>query len=156
LRYLHRRGLVAADHARAVPFSSNAGLRNTWRTNRDTRAAPHKERSLAGVSWTLPGELGVYCEGHPQAYSIGPVLHERHSQYDLWPNPIADGERFRGKTFLVVGGMTEELRQAFEVVGPTQFMKYSESGQPATGWWLTVCRGFRGRFPTPDRISPHY
>jgi 4-amino-4-deoxy-L-arabinose transferase-like glycosyltransferase len=109
-----------------------------------------REPVLAGVSWTYPGELGVYCAGHPQGYSIGPVLGERHSQYDLWPNPITDGERFRGQTFLVVGGMTDEIKAGFDEVGPTVFVKHYERGQPITGWWLTVCRGYRGRFPMPS------
>jgi hypothetical protein len=108
-----------------------------------------REPVLAGVSWILPGELGVYCAGHPQGYCIGPVLRERHSQYDLWPNPLTDGERFRGQTFLVVGGMTDEVRAGFDEVWPTIFIKYHERGQPITGWWLTVCRGFHGRFPLP-------
>jgi 4-amino-4-deoxy-L-arabinose transferase-like glycosyltransferase len=118
------------------------------------RGLDGQEPVLAGVSWTLPGELGVYCKGHPQAYSIGPVLNERHSQYDIWPNPVTDGESFRGRTFLIVGGMTQELYEAFDEVWPTLFVPYSECGQPVTGWWLTVCRGFRGRFPMPTANTP--
>jgi 4-amino-4-deoxy-L-arabinose transferase-like glycosyltransferase len=114
------------------------------------------EPVLAGVSWTTPGELGVYCAGHPQAYSVGPALHERHSQYDLWPNPIADGERFRGRTFLIIGGVTGELREAFDEVWPAHLVVHRVRGQPVTGWVLTVCRGFRGRFPTADRTRLSY
>jgi Dolichyl-phosphate-mannose-protein mannosyltransferase len=108
------------------------------------------EPVLAGSGWSLPGELGVYCAGHPQAYSLGLRMGDRHSQYDLWPNPITDGERFRGQTFLVVGGMTDEIKAAFEEVWPTVFIKYHERGEPITGWWLTICRGYRGRFPMPS------
>jgi hypothetical protein len=121
------------------------------------RAVEGREPVLVGVSWTLPGELGVYCEGHPQAYSVGPVAHERHSQYDLWPNPVTDGDRFRGRTFLVVGGSTPELEQGFEWVGPSWFVTYRENGQPVSVWQLTVCHGFRGRFPAvSDGTHPHF
>jgi hypothetical protein len=120
------------------------------------RGIDGEEPVLAGVSWTFPGELGVYCAGHPQAYSVGPVLRERHSQYDLWPNPVADGERFRGRTFLVVGGMTDELRAAFEHVGPELFVVHRVRGQPVSGWLVTVCRNFRGRFPGVDPNLPLY
>jgi hypothetical protein len=115
-----------------------------------------QEPVLAGASWTFPGELGAYCADHPQAYSVGPVLHERHSQYDLWTNPIQDGEQFRGRTFLVIGGMTKELREAFTEVGPEQFIVYRVRGQPVTGWYLTVCHGFRGYFPGVDPNLPLY
>jgi hypothetical protein len=113
------------------------------------RAVEGREPTLAGVSWILPGELGVYCAGHPQAYSVGAVVGERHSQYDLWPNPVRDGEQFRGRTFVVVGGMTEELKAGFDWVGPTWFVSHKVHGQPVTGWFLTICRGYRGHFPTP-------
>jgi hypothetical protein len=113
------------------------------------RRAEGREPVLAGVGWTLPGELGVYCAGHPQAYSLGALTGERHSQYDLWPNPLHDGEPLRGRTFIVVGWPTEAVRGGFDWVGPTQFVTHRVHGQPVTGWFLTVCRGFRGRFPDP-------
>jgi hypothetical protein len=108
-----------------------------------------REPVLAGVNWTLPGELGLYCKGHPQAYSLGPVGGDRHSQYDLWPNPLTDGERFRGRTFVVVGDLTPELKEGFEVVWPTRFVTHWKRKQPVSVWPITVCTGFRGRFPAP-------
>jgi 4-amino-4-deoxy-L-arabinose transferase-like glycosyltransferase len=114
------------------------------------RTREGREPVLAGAGWILPGELGAYCDGHPQAYSIGAVVGERHSQYDLWPNPVRDGEQFRGRTFIVVGGMTEEMKAGFDWVGPTWFVTHRVAGEPVTGWFLTVCGGFRGHFPTPD------
>jgi hypothetical protein len=120
------------------------------------RTVDGEEPVLAGASWTTPGELGAYCAGHPQAYSVGPLLGERHSQYDLWPNPIADGERFRGRTFLVVGSVSDPMRAAFEEVWPGPAVVYRVRGQPVTGWVLTVCRGFRGRFTGPDHHLPLY
>ncbi len=99
---------------------------------------------LAGCSWNVPGELGVYCKDHPQAYSIGLVTGDRHSQYDLWLNPIDDAESFKGRTFVIVGGITPEVRAAFTSIEPTHEVKYSDQGQPLARWDVTVCHGFRG------------
>jgi 4-amino-4-deoxy-L-arabinose transferase-like glycosyltransferase len=102
---------------------------------------------LAACSWTHPGELGLYCSGHPAVYSVGSALGERHSQYDLWPGPVHQPEQFRGRTFLLVGGVTPEIRAAFDQVEPTRVVRYEECGQPISSWLITVCRGFRGFAP---------
>jgi 4-amino-4-deoxy-L-arabinose transferase-like glycosyltransferase len=115
-----------------------------------------REPILAGANWTLPGELGVYCKGHPQAYSLGPVTGDRHSQYDLWDSPFTDGERFRGRTFVVVGDLSPELMAAFEVVWPTRWVEHYKRGQRVAVWPITVCTGFRGRFPPPQDLASHY
>lgn len=104
------------------------------------------EPVLAGCCWNMPGELGAYCAGHPQAYSIGLCMGDRHSQYDLWPNPIANGEQFKGRTFVVVNGDVELLGNAFRKVFSLE-VKYEEKGQPITSWRLSVCRDFFGYFP---------
>jgi hypothetical protein len=110
------------------------------------RAEDNAEPVLAGVSWSQPGELGVYCAGHPQAYSLGLALGDRHSQYDLWPGPLADVAGFRGRTFIVVGA-DARLGQAFDHVDPPQVVTYAEAGRPVACWLVTVCRGYHG-FPT--------
>src|SRR5207244_4390344 len=33
---------------------------------------------LAATSWNLPGEIGFYCRGNPQVYSVGLALGDRH------------------------------------------------------------------------------
>jgi hypothetical protein len=104
------------------------------------------EPVLAGGSWNIPGELGLYCAGHPQAYSLGLLCGERHSQYDLWPGPLGQPDAFRGRTFLVVGTLTGEMASGFTRVEPARAVVYTEKGQPVAAWWLTVCHGFRG-FP---------
>ena len=113
------------------------------------------EPILAGCSWNMPGELGVYCAGHPQAYSIGLRMGDRHSQYDLWHNPIDDGDAFKGRTFLVVNGDEKQLRKAFRSVTTTE-VQYHEGGQPISSWRLAICRDFCGRFPPPQRQPDHY
>ncbi len=104
------------------------------------------EPVLAASSWALPGELGAYCAGHPQAYSLGLAMGDRHSQYDLWPNPLRDAAAFRGRTFIVVGWVSEEARKAFDRVEEPREVVYCEEGQPISSWTVTVCRGYRG-FP---------
>jgi hypothetical protein len=105
------------------------------------------EPSLAASSWTLPGELGFYCEGQPRVYSLGLALGDRWSQYDLWrPNPLQDAEQFADRTFIFVGSIDVRLGQAFACVEPPHQIVYSEQGQPIASWTVTVCRGFHG-FP---------
>jgi 4-amino-4-deoxy-L-arabinose transferase-like glycosyltransferase len=116
---------------------------------RDELRAAGVEAVLAGSNWSLPGELGFYCAGQPTVYSVGPPLGDRRSQYDLWrPNPVDDADRFRGRTFIIVGATDQALESAFEVVEPSRLVTYSEAGQPVATWAVTVCRGFRG-FPHP-------
>ena len=114
------------------------------------------EPILAGCSWNLPGELGVYCAGHPAAYSIGPIVGDRHSQYDLWPNPIADSAEFQGRTFIIVGGITPAVRAAFTALEPTQHIIYHENGQPIASWDVTVAHDFRGFASKAEAGERHY
>lgn len=111
------------------------------------RAEGMGEVVLAGQSWTLPGVLGVYCKGNPQAYTLGPVFGDRHSQYDFWPGPLND-EEFRGKTFLFIGDPSPVLKEGFEEVGPPREVVHYEQGRPISYWVLTVCKGYKG-FPKP-------
>jgi 4-amino-4-deoxy-L-arabinose transferase-like glycosyltransferase len=108
-----------------------------------------EEVVLAGASWSLPGELGFYCQGHPTVYSVGPALGDRHSQYDFWrPNPVADAAAFAGRTFIIVGASGMPYPDAFDRVDPPQWVTHREAGQPVATWPITVCHGFRG-FPRP-------
>src|SRR5262249_41934834 len=97
------------------------------------------EPVLAASSWALPGEIGFYCAGQPLVYSVGLAMGDRHSQYDLWrPNPVADRERFQGRTFIVVGWLSAEARQAFDKVEPAQIIWHTEQGEPINSWAVFV------------------
>jgi hypothetical protein len=103
------------------------------------------EPILAASSWTLPGELGFYCEGHPTVYSLGLALGDRWSQYDLWrPNPLWDPGAFLGRTFLFVGEPSPVLAEAFDRLDTPRVVEYQEQGQPIARWTVLVCRGYRG------------
>jgi hypothetical protein len=114
-----------------------------------------REPVLAGSSWNLPGELGVYCAGHPQAYSIGPIMGDRHSQYDFWLNPLDNGNDFKGRTFVVVNGDEKLLRKVFVSVKTSELI-YRERGEPIASWRLSVCRDFCGRFPQLEKKRGSY
>lgn len=119
------------------------------RVRREEKRRSGGDPLLAGMAWTLPGELGFYCDGHPVVYSFGSALLERKSQYDLWrPNPVADAQAFAGETFVYVGdeppaGVFDTLERAAEVT-------HAEGGVPLATWTVWVCRGYRGF----DRTTP--
>jgi hypothetical protein len=116
------------------------------------------EPLLAGSGWSVPGELGFYCAGHPVVYSLGLALGDRHSQYDLWhPNPAEDFAAFGGRTFIVVGNTAPSLYQAFAQVDPSRRVIHVERGQTIAIWGVTVCRGFRGFPATPEtKTAPSF
>jgi hypothetical protein len=110
------------------------------------------EPVLAGSGWTLPGELGFYCQGHPTVYSVGLVQGDRHSQYDWWrPNPVADRDDFRGRTFILVGDLSPQVWEAFASIDPPRTVTCYRKGQPLSLWPVNVCRGFQGFLGSPLR-----
>lgn len=106
---------------------------------------------LAGMRWTIPGELAFYCRGRPEAVSLGPALEDRHSQYDLWhPNPVADAQVFRGRSFVYVGEAIPAADRVFDRVEPPIRVVHAERGVPVSVWTVWVGHGFRG-FPEDYR-----
>jgi 4-amino-4-deoxy-L-arabinose transferase-like glycosyltransferase len=113
------------------------------------------EPLVAGMVWTLPGELGFYGRGHPGVYSFGAALEDRASQYDVWrPNPVADAQAFAGRTFVYVGETSSEVAAAFERLDGPRRVAYRENGVTVGEWKIWVGRGFRG-FPGRGR-PPRY
>jgi hypothetical protein len=103
------------------------------------------EPIIAGERWTLSGELAFHCDRQPTVYCVGQAFNDRESQYDLWrPNPVADIEQFRGRTFVVVGLDLERLRPAFEAFEPIRTSVYREQGTAIATWSIAVGHGFRG------------
>jgi hypothetical protein len=156
---------LAAEPTEANPtpvrrFDPSARLRG-WRTlaaeldrirervERDTGREP----VLAGMLWHAPGELSFYGRGRPEAYSFGPALEDRHSQYDLWrPNPTADAQAFRGRSFVYVGEAIPAADRVFDRMEPPIRVVHSEQGVPVSAWTVWVGHGFRG-FPEGYRRS---
>lgn len=112
-----------------------------------------REPVLAGMRWTTPGELAFYCRGRPEAYSLGAALEDRHSQYDVWrPNPVADAQVFRGRTFVYVGEAVPAADRVFDRVEQPFRVVYAENGVPVSAWTVWVMHGFRG-FPEGYRLT---
>ncbi|MBN9520873.1 glycosyltransferase family 39 protein [bacterium] len=108
---------------------------------------------LAATRWTTPGELSFYCRGRPEAYSFGPALEDRSSQYDLWrPNPTADAQAFRGRTFIYVGEAIPAADRVFDRVEAPFRVVHAEQGIPVSVWTVWVMHGFRG-FPEGYRLT---
>ena len=111
----------------------------------EVRRETGQDAVVAGMVWTTPGELAFYCRGHPEVYSAGLALSDRHSQHDLWrPNPVADAQAFRGRTFVYVGDVIPE--GTFDRLSPPVTVVHSEGGVPVAAWTVYVAHGFRG-FP---------
>jgi len=109
------------------------------------RAEENREPVLAGMVWTMPGELAFYCENHPEVFTFGLALADRHSQYDLWrPNPISDAQEFRGRTFVYVGDEIPDLKQWFDRAELPVEVTASDGNIPVAHWKVWVLRGFRG------------
>lgn len=117
------------------------------------RTATGEEPLIASMTWTVPGELGFYCRGHPTVYSFGLALADRFSQYDLWrPNPVLDAQDFHGRSFVYIG---EELpKAAFDRMELVQVVTPMADGVPVASWKIWVCRGFRGFGPLVERGHP--
>ena len=119
---------------------------------RERLRAEGTEPVLAGTNWSIPGEIGAYCAGHPPVYSIGIVQGDRHSQYDFWDGPVHSVEPFRGRTFIIIGDVYGPCLKGFEWHEPKQTIVYTEDGRPLAGWSVTVAHGFRG-FPEPKKAA---
>ena len=135
----------AARHHRAASRVEHARGRGRSVARADNRGN-RREPVLAGTYWTIPGHLASTCRGHPDVYSIGiPNRTDRHSQYDFWrPNPVADAQVFRGRTFVIVGQIGPELVAAFDRVEAPVRVIHAENGIPMEAWTVWVCHGFRG------------
>ncbi len=126
-------------------FDPSCRLRG-WRTLalevdrvREALRARGIEPVLAATNWALPGEIGFYCQGHPIVYNIGRTQGDRFSQYDFWfPNPIANPEEFKGKTFIIVGGVFDRLQSGFRRVDFAERVVHYEDGEPVSGWDIYI------------------
>lgn len=114
------------------------------------------EPVLAGTNWSLPGEMGFYCSNHPPVYSLGLLQGDRHSQYDLWDNPLENPKPFLGQTFIVVGGVGPAIAAGFDRVEPTKVLVFDVNGRPVAAWLVTVCRDFKGFPAVAGNQVEHY
>lgn len=103
------------------------------------------EPVLAGMNWILPGEISFYLPDHPQIFALGPAQGDRHSQYDIWrPNPLADPDLFRGKSFILINAQETTLAELFDSVERRDHVHYYEGEHLISSWSLAIGHGYRG------------
>jgi hypothetical protein len=138
---------------RLDPTARLAGWRTLAKAVDEVRA-DLDDPLIATMAWTVPGELAFYCDGQPPVYTFAPAVGDRFSQYDVWrPNPVADAQEFRGRTFVYVG--TELPHGVFERIERVRRVTHTEGGVPVASWTVWVGRGYRG-FDHAERKPPRY
>ncbi|MCU0704584.1 MAG: glycosyltransferase family 39 protein [Fimbriiglobus sp.] len=128
---------------RLDPTARLAGWRTLAKAVDEVRNELGEPAELVAMAWNVPGELAFYCAGQPTVYTFAPAVGDRFSQYDLWrPNPVADAQAFRGKTFVYVG--TELPHGVFDRIERVRRVTATDGGVPVATWDVWVGRGFRG------------
>lgn len=124
-----------------------------WRTlgaavdqvRQELRDQGEEEPIIAGDHWSVPGIVAFYCQGRPTAYSLGPIIGDRFSQYDFWrPNPVDDVNVFKGRTFIVIAEPHHYLTGAFARVEGSREVIHYNSGHPVNRWAIFVGRDYQG------------
>lgn len=64
---------------------------------------------IVADDYQLASQIAFYTPGEPSVYCLQAVLGDRQSQYDLWPNPIRNPDRFIGRPCIYVGARKPEL-----------------------------------------------
>ena len=106
--------------------------------------------------YQVASEVAFYCPGAPEVYSAESVLGGRLSQYDIWPNPCRDPERFIGRPCIYVGALHPELSTATSSgVTPlpglraVETVEYRLGNHPMQLWTIFAADQFMG-FDTPS------
>jgi hypothetical protein len=87
-------------------------------------------------------------------YTFAPGVGDRFSQYDVWrPNPMADAQAFRGRTFVYVGDRLPD--GVFDRLEFVRRVTHTEGGVPVASWQVWVGRGYRG-FGHAETTPPRY
>lgn len=121
------------------------------RIRQEFRDRGEQEPVIAGDHWSVPGMIAFYCQGRPTVYSLGPIVGDRHSQYDFWrPNPVADVDVFRGRDFILIGHPNEYLDKAFTRVEGERDVIHYAAGHPVNHWVVCIGRGYHGAEKRPQ------
>jgi len=101
--------------------------------------------------YQVASEIAFYCPGHPAVYCLQAVLGDRASQYDIWPNPIRDPERFVGRPCIYVGARKPELfggrdfsHAALRDARLVETVEYRLRGHLIRVWPVYVCQEYAG------------
>jgi 4-amino-4-deoxy-L-arabinose transferase-like glycosyltransferase len=122
---------------------------------RQTLRQQGEEPIVVATWYGLAAELAFYLPDQPRVYCISLASELRFSQYDLWrPNPLADPERFAGKTFLCVGPLSQSAQSGFASVQSGPAVVIQRYGYTIAREWIFVGQQFHG-FPPSDK-PPSY
>ncbi len=109
---------------------------------------------IVADDYQVASEIAFYCPGEPQVYCLQAALGDRQSQYDIWPNPIRDGEQFIGRPCIYVGVLKPELigqspasHVALPGVHLVETVEHRVRGHLIRVWPLYVCEEFAGLPP---------
>jgi len=113
--------------------------------------------------YQLASLIAFYCPGEPNVYCAQSALGGRYSQYDLWPNPIRDPQRFLGRPCIYVGAPRPELtgqRHGTQAALPglrrVRTVEHRVRGCPLRIGSIFVSDGFAGFAPRDPSLRPKY
>jgi hypothetical protein len=119
---------------------------------------------IATDDYQTASQIAFYCPGQPQVYCLQAALGDRQSQYDIWPNPIRDAERFVSRPCIYVGARKPEL---FGGVGlthvalpgvdqPVVTVEHCVRGRLVQIWPIYVCPRYAGLPNELTRALPRF
>jgi len=114
--------------------------------------------------YQVASQIAFYCPGHPPVYCLQAVLGDRASQYDIWPNPIRDAERFVGRPCVYVGARKPELfggpdvsHVALRDARLVETVEYRLRGHLIRVWPVYMCEEYAGLPPELlSRVGARY
>lgn len=103
-----------------------------------------QEPMLFGATWSYTGALAFHLPDQPTVYCLGPATGSRFSQYDFWqPNPLYQPELFVGRDAIIVGDIMPRIREAFEVMEPSNLVQAKFGNLVIAEWYVTIGRGLK-------------
>lgn len=125
-----------------------------------TQRAGGREPFIMADDYMTASQLAFYVPGHPATYSAQSAIGGRHSQFDLWENPIRDPQRFIGRPCIYVGPRNPALsgdegrRAALPGMTLDRKVEHVVRGQKVQIWPIWRCDSFAG-FESPQTRSSY-
>jgi len=119
----------------------------------DEQKAAGRNPFIMADDYMTASELAFYVAGHPDTYSAQSAIGGRHSQFDLWENPVRDSARFVGRPCIYVGSRNPALsgedgrRAALPGMKLERRVEHRVRGQTVQIWPIWVADAFAGFEP---------
>lgn len=137
--------------ARADPTWRVHGWAEVGQRASDLRDALGPGTLVMAQDYMTAAELAFYVRGQPRTFVAGTWFtgpdREPFSQYDLWADrrlDVRENPALRGRRFLYLGKMNDDLRGAFESVRPLGAIDVRRGGIEVRRYDAWACEGFRG------------